>query len=134
MNLCILYLANRKHIRILSLEILEIEFDVAHLTVNIPIGNNGLGATDEPLFVVHAIKQNGNLSFLGDVIESFLPFGVQRTRSLGGDAQHEVLSLTCGLGKTVRHARLLGTEHGDASQLTEYGAKQKKKPFFLERL
>ena len=101
MNLCILYLANRKHIRILSLEILEIEFDVAHLTVNIPIGNNGLGATDEPLFVVHAIKQNGNLSFLGDVIESFLPFGVQRTRSLGGDAQHEVLSLTCGLGNRM---------------------------------
>ena len=56
MNLCILYLANRKHIRILSLEILEIEFDVAHLTVNIPIGNNGLGATDEPLLVIHAIN------------------------------------------------------------------------------
>jgi len=62
----------------LAFEVLEIKFDFSHLAVNVTIGNDGLGALDIALLIVYSIEQDGQLSLLSDVVESFFPLRVPR--------------------------------------------------------
>ena len=57
----------------LATEILEIQFDFTKVGFHVAARLYHPGTLDEFALVVNAIKQNGQMGFLGDDIETFLP-------------------------------------------------------------
>ena len=81
-----LHLADGELLGDFSLEILEVEFDLAHVLLYVARGMEGLGRDDQFLLVVDGVEDDGEAGFLGDKVKAFLPVGIERTGALGGDA------------------------------------------------
>ena len=129
----LVYIPNRKLLRLLALEVLEVKFNLSHVLIHIARRDDGLGALDEFLLIIHAVEEDRDASLLSDEIEPLLPVGIEGTCALGGDAQDEAVSLLRLVGKVVGHARMLASPYGDAAHLAEDRSQGPKEPLLLHQ-
>lgn len=70
----VLYFTGGELFRMPAGEVLEISLDVAHLTVNVSVGDNHLRAPYLFGRIVCAEQQDRDSGFQRDVVKSFFPF------------------------------------------------------------
>ena len=128
-----LYVAYRKLLGLLSLEVFEVQLDFSHIGIQVARWYNLLGARNEPFLIVCAIEQDWNSCLEGNEVESLLPVGVERTGSLGCDAETEVVSLAGFLSQVVGHAGVLASPYRYSSHLAEDGSQWPEEPFLLHQ-
>ena len=132
-TLSFLDVANGKLLRLFAFEILKVQFDVAHVFVNISRWYYLLGALYKLSLIIYAIEQDGDLCFLSDEIKSLFPIWVKRTGPFGGYAKHKVFSLDSLGSKIVGHACVLATPYWDTAHFPENRSQRPKEPFFLHK-
>lgn len=113
------------------LEVLEVFFYLLHLSLDVAVGNDGLGADDASLGEVESVEQDGYFGFMRDVVEAFLPLGLRFSCSFRRDAESEPLCLSCLLGDDVGGVHLLGAVDGYAAQSAHEDADGPKEPLLL---
>ena len=96
-----LHLADGELLGDFSFEVLEIEFDLAHVLLYVARGMEGLGRDDQFLLVVDGVEDDGEAGFLGNKVKTLLPVRIERTGALRGDADHKSGGLAGGLGEAV---------------------------------
>ena len=116
----------------LSLEVLEVALDFAHVLFDIATRNDFLTDGDGLGGVVDASQQDGDACTQGDVVESFLPVGIGLAGSFGRDGQVEGLAFLGYLNQLVHQGGLLATGLGDAAHPTEDGTQRPEEPVFLQ--
>lgn len=119
--MCQSFLSNVEVLRVFAFEVLEILLDFMHLSLNITIGDDGLGALDESLLIVDTVEQDRESGLLGDEVEAFLPVRICRTGTFRSNAQLEDRQLAGGLCQVIGHAGAFGTPDGNASHTSEDG-------------
>lgn len=120
-------------LRVFALHMDEISFHPHHVGIDVALGYEAVGTSDELLAVVQGVEENRNLSFLRDEIESFLPVGIQRACAFRCDAQPEGRILDCGFSECVGHVGVLGSENRYAADGAEDRTERPSKPFFLHQ-
>lgn len=126
-----LHLADGELLGDFSLEVLEIEFDLAHVLLYVARGMEGLGRDDQFLLVVDGVEDDGEAGFLGNKVKTLLPVGIERTGALRGDADHKPVGLAGGLGETVGEGGTAVAPNGNAAQMAEEGTQGPEEPLTL---
>ena len=128
-----LHLADGELLGDFSLEILEIEFDLAHVLLYVARGMEGLGRDDQFLLVVDGVEDDGEAGFLGNKVKTFLPVGIERTGALRGDADHKPVGLASGLGEAVGEGGTAVAPNGNAAQVAEERTQGPEEPLTLHK-
>lgn len=71
-----LHLADGELLGDFSFEVLEIEFDLAHVLLYVARGMEGLGRDDQFLLVVDGVEDDGEAGFLGNKVKPFFQSGL----------------------------------------------------------
>lgn len=111
----------------------EIAFHPHHVGIDIALGNEAVGTSDELLAIVQRVEQDRNPGFLRNEIEPLLPVGIQGTSAFWSDAQSESRILDGCVGECVGHVGVPGSEDGDAADGAEDRTERPLKPFFLHQ-
>ena len=127
----LVYISDGKLLWFLAFEVLEVEFDVAHLLVYIAVRDYHLGALDETTLVVDAEEEDRDARFLCDEVKTLLPVGVERASAFRSDAESEVLALLRLGSEVVGHAGVLAAPYGNAPHLAEDRSQGPEEPFLL---
>lgn len=126
-------ISNGELLRFLSLEILEVQLDFAHVLLHISRRDDDLGTLDELFLVIHSVEEDRDASLQGNEVETLLPFRIERTGALWRDAEAEGISLAGSLGKIIGHARMLASPHWHTAQLPEDGTQRPEEPLLLHQ-
>lgn len=116
---------------VLALELLEIQFDFAHILLDIPAGMKHLFAGNAFLFVIDADEHDGQSGTLGDIVEALLPVGICLAGSFGRDGQVELRTLLGQFDGLLHQRGTLAAVHRHATHPAEDGTQRPEEPIFL---
>ena len=102
-----------------AFEMAIIFHDFFHLSFNISVGEDSLGALDEFLLIIYTIEQDRQLSLQCNEIEPAFLLTRSRSDAFGRDAEMKIGRGEGCVGQRVGQMTMFLTPNGDATDATE---------------